>query len=157
MLYRIVSLLILLLYCSSCSFFSSDAKQHDQKLDTIVNFSKVDVSPSFIICDSLIDNDKTTCFRNTIHQEFTKNLSKHRFKVKNTIDEKINLDLLIDSKGKVSLQQIHSSKKVQEELPKLDSLLTISVCQLPKLRPAIKRGIPVTTQYQLPILIQVKE
>ena len=39
----------------------------------------------------------------------------------------------------------------------LDSLLQQSVTKLPTIYPAIKRGIPVTTAYKLPIRILLKE
>lgn len=148
---------ILLLACQSCTTFFSSEKQQHQNLDSIIDFTKVDVSPSFKVCDSLIDNEKTICFRNTLHEKLTEQLRQHNFKVHEKIDEIINVHVLIDNKGKVQLQDINTSEVVQKQLPKLDSILNISVCQLPKLRPAYKQGIPVTTQYQLPIRIVLED
>lgn len=146
------------LFCGvSCSYFSSDAKKQTQLLDTIVDFTKVDVSPSFTICDSLIDDEKTACFRKEIHNRFAEELLKHPIKITDSINEVVTVFLLIDAKGKVSLKNIQSSEVIQKEIPMLDSLLIVSVNNLPVLQPAIKRGIPVATQYQLPIKIQLKE
>lgn len=122
-----------------------------QQISTVVDFTTVDVSPSFVACDSLIDFEKRACFRKQIHQQLTNELAKHTIKVAHSIDETIYIDLLISSNGKISLLKNHLSKTIQKEVPKLDSLLKVSIAKLPKLRPAIKRGIPVTTQYQLPI------
>src|SRR5690606_26336094 len=128
-----------------------------QELDTVIDFSSVDVSPSFKVCDSIIDKKaKTDCFRNTIHQEIFNNLSKQKISAKNPISEIIQVQLEIDNKGNVSLKMIEASLLLQEAIPNLDSLITQSLLQLPTLFPAIKRGIPVTTQYQLPIQIDVK-
>jgi hypothetical protein len=41
-------------------------------------------------------------------------------------------------------------------LPSLKDILKKSVEELPAIYPAIKRGIPVTTVYKLPIRIAVK-
>ena len=43
------------------------------------------------------------------------------------------------------------------EIPTLDSILNLSIKNLPKIFPANKRGIPVTTKYRLPIRIQLKD
>lgn len=92
-----------------------------------------------------------------MHKQLTANLSENLIRVTRTIDEVVNVDLLINSEGKVSLQTVHSSKIIRTEIPALDSLLIASVNQLPILRPALKRGIPVTTQYTLPIRIFYQE
>jgi hypothetical protein len=55
------------------------------------------------------------------------------------------------------LDHIESSKSIRKILPKLDSLLKSSIGKLPKIFPANKRGIPVTSKYRLPISIQLKE
>ena len=149
--------LILLICCTSCNFFSSDKNQTQQKLDTIINFNRVDVSPSFIECKDKIDEEKTNCFRTTIHQKISKNLAQHQLKIKDSINEIITVELFISSDGKIKLSNINSSNIIQEELPILDSLLQVSVNNLPKVFPAIKKGIPVSTQYSLPIKIILQE
>lgn len=154
---RVFFLFILIVISSSCQFFNVDKKNNIQVLDTIIDFSSVDVSPSFKVCDSIIDKKaKTDCFRNTIHQEIFDNLSKQKIQIKKPISEIIQVQLEINNKGVVSLKKIETSILLQEAIPNLDSLITQSLLQLPKLFPAIKRGIPVTTQYQLPIQIDVK-
>jgi hypothetical protein len=69
----------------------------------------------------------------------------------------VYVDLLINSKGKIILETIESSQNMKILLPKLDSILRLSIDRVPNMYPAIKRGIPVTTKYRLPILIQLKE
>ena len=129
-----------------------------QLLDTIVNFSSVDTSPSFKVCDSIIDKQKkTNCFRTTIHQKIGAELQKHQFVIRDSISEIVYVDLLINSKGKIVLEAMDSSKEIKIKLPKLDSVLRVSVDKIPNVYAAIKRGIPVTTKYRLPIKIQIKQ
>jgi len=129
-----------------------------QLLDTIVNFSSVDTSPSFKVCDSIIDKQKkTNCFRTTIHQKIGAELQKHQFVIRDSISEIVYVDLLINSKGKIILEAMDSSEEIKIKLPKLDSVLRISVDKIPNVYAAIKRGIPVTTKYRLPIKIQIKQ
>ena len=129
-----------------------------QLLDTIVNFSSVDTSPSFKVCDSIIDKQKkNNCFRTTIHQKIGAELQKHQFVIRDSISEIVYVDLLINSKGKIILEAMDSSEEIKIKLPKLDSVLRISVDKIPNVYAAIKRGIPVTTKYRLPIKIQIKQ
>jgi len=159
--FKVIFSFLIVLLCSSCQFFNFNKKITLQEIDTIVNFSIVDVSPSFAICDSLIDKTKKdNCFRTSLHQIISKNLETHTFNINKEIDETILVNLLIDAQGNIFFKSIISSEIIQKEIPKLDSLLKISLQNLPQLHPAIKRGIPVATQYQLPIKIsssQIKE
>ncbi|WP_375240759.1 hypothetical protein [Polaribacter sp.] len=143
---------------TSCTNFSFSTKKQTQALDTIVNFSSVDTSPSFKVCDSLIaKEEKSNCFRNTIHNKIGEELLKHEFAVDKAVSEIVFVDLVIDSKGTILLKDIESSEAIKTSLPQLDSIILLSVNKIPKIYPAIKRGIPVTTKYRLPILIELKE
>jgi hypothetical protein len=158
MFLRVVIFIMLLFFCTSCDRFSFEKNKNAQVLDTIVDFSSIDVSPSFKVCDSIIDkNKKTTCFRTTIHQKITEGLKEVSFEVKKPIDETIDVLLSITSKGKITIASMAIPKKLKKELPELDSLFRLSVHNLPIIYPAIKRGIPVNTQYQLPIRLLLKE
>ena len=158
MFLRNLSFLLLIIFFTSCDKFSFTKTTTAAKLDTIVDFTSVDTFPSFKECDSIIDKTKkATCFRDTIHQKLREQLQKHSFTVKDSIDETIFVDVLINTKGKVILEKIKSTENLKNQLSNLDSILKVCVGNLPLIYPAIKRGIPVTTQYQLPIRIQLKE
>ena len=160
MFLRVYSFLVVILFCASCTYFSSTQNNIStaNSLDTIVDFSSIDVSPSFSVCDSLLEKTKkTNCFRTTIHQLITKNISDNPLTSEDFIDEIITVYLFINSKGTIVFKELQSSEKIKNNFPKLDSLLKISVESLPKIYPATKRGIPVTTQYELPIRIKLKE
>ena len=149
---------LVICFFTSCDKFSFSKKTQNIKLDTIVNFSSVDTFPSFKVCDSIINKEKkTACFRSNIHQKIGEELRKYQFIIKDSIDEIVYVDLIINSKGEFILDSIESSQNIKTQLPKLDSLLKVSIQNLPVILPANKMGIPVTTKYQLPIRIQLKE
>ena len=157
MFLRVFSLFFFLLLITSCDHLSFSKIKKNQVLDTLVNFSSVDTSPSFKVCDSIIDKQKKSdCFRTTIHQKIGMELHKHEFSLKNPISEIVYVDLLINSKGKIILETIESSENMKIQLPKLAAILKVSVASIPSIYPAIKRGIPVTTKYRLPIKIELK-
>ena len=158
MFLRIFTFIILLFSITSCDKLSFLKSEKIQALDTIVNFSSVDTSPSFKECDSIIDkHQKSNCFRTTIHQKIGAELQKHQFIIRDSISEIVYVDLLINSKGKIVIEAMASSEEIRIQLPELDSVLRISVDKIPNVYAAIKRGIPVTTKYRLPIKIQLKQ
>ena len=158
MRFRVISLFLLILVGTSCEYFNLNKKSHLQEVDTIIDFSSVDVYPTFEACKSYIDKTKkTNCFRNTIHKHISESLAKHKLEVKKPVNETIQVAVLITNKGKVSVQKITSSAILKKEIPTIDSLITLSLEDLPKLFPATKRGIPVTTQYLIPIQINVNK
>ena len=158
MFLRVFSFLILLIFCTSCDKFPFSKKNQLPDLDTIINFNEVDFLPSFAVCDSLVEKDaKSACFRTNIHQKIGEELQKKVLTIKDSVDEIVIVHLLIDAKGILKLEQIEASEVIMEQLPTLDSLLAISIQNISKIYPAIKRGIPVKTKYILPIRVQFKE
>lgn len=153
---RVISLLFLVIISTSCKYFSLNNKLQLQEVDTIIDFSSVDVFPTFEGCKNFIDKaKKTDCFRNTIHKHISESLAKNDIEVKNPVKETIDVVVLINNKGKVAIKKITTSAILKKEIPAIDSLITASLQSLPALLPATKRGIPVATQYQIPIQINV--
>ncbi len=155
---RVLTLFVGLLLFTSCDKLPFSKKVTLQAVDTIVDFTSVDTYPSFKICDSIINKkEQQDCFRTTIHKKIGEELQKHQLTSKDSIDETIFVDLIISNKGTIVFKEIHSSNEIKNQLPILDSLLQQSVTKLPTIYPAIKRGIPVTTAYKLPIRILLQE
>ncbi|MFK8058857.1 MAG: hypothetical protein AB8B78_02095 [Polaribacter sp.] len=146
-----------MIFCiTSCDKFSFQKNTQNKIIDTIVDFSSVDTYPSFKVCDSLIDKQKkAACFRKTIHQKIGVKLQEFSFTIKDSIDKFVYVDVLINDKGVFFLDTILSSEKIRKEIPELDSLLKVSIQNLPTIFPAHKMGIPVTTKYRLPIKIKL--
>ena len=158
MFLRIFSLFLLFLLITSCDNFSFSKNKNLQAVDTIVDYTSVDFSPSFKVCDTIIDkNQKYLCFRNTIHQKINKELLQNPLEARDSISEIIFIDLLINSKGMISFKKIELTDNLKKQLPELDSVIQNSIEKLPIIKPATKRGIPVNTKYRLPIKIQIRE
>ncbi len=142
--------LLLLLIMQSCEYFITP-----KPAPILIDFSKVDSSPSFEECKLLIDDERTQCFRNTIHKKLTTALTKHSLTVKQAVNETVQLQLIISAKGEITVKDLTLSKQLTAEIPKIDSLLRSNVDNLPKVSPAKKQGIPVATQYTMLIKIMV--
>ena len=155
---RVFSLLLLMIIFTSCDKLPFIKKEPIQVIDTIVDYTAVDTFPSFKECDSIIDNTKkATCFRYTIHHKIGEELQKQKLAIKDSIDETVLVDLLINTDGKIIFEKLQASENITKELPELDSLLRVSVANLPTVFPAIKKRYKVATKYQLPIRIYLKK
>ena len=121
-----------------------------------IDYSSVDSSPSFKVCDSIIDKaKKTICFRTTIREEISKSLAKYSIKVKKPVDETIVVTITIQSNKQVKLSKLEASDSLLLEISDLKEMIEKSIDELPEIYPAIKRSIPVTTEYKLPIRIKL--
>ena len=128
MRFRVLSLFLIILIGTSCEFFSLKNKSQLQEIDTIIDFSSVDVFPTFDACKSFIDKEKKTdCFIETIHQHISKNLAKTKIEVKNPVNETVNVVVFINNKGNVSIKKITTSTVLKTEIPEIDSLITASL------------------------------
>jgi len=151
---KIISCIFALIFCFACEEKSEKSKFQNSSFHTVVNFSTVDTSPVFKNCEKLLDDEKTECFRLTMQEKFVEVLSEKSFVTKESIEETITVILLITKDGKVKMKAIESSEIIQNQLPELSTIIEDIIATMPKLYPATKRGIPVATEYQLPINIQ---
>ncbi|MFD2566393.1 hypothetical protein [Pseudotenacibaculum haliotis] len=118
--------------------------------------TSVDTPPSFEACNSIIDKEeKTNCFRNIIHKEISSSLEKQHIKVKKKVDETIQVVITIHADHKITLKSVEASEHMIQQIPNLKKMIEKSIDDLPKIYAAIKRGIPVTTEYTLPIRIKL--
>ncbi|UMB60381.1 hypothetical protein MHL31_15020 [Lutibacter sp. A80] len=140
----------------SCSYFEKKyQKQEVQVVDTIVDFSSIDSFPLFPECDSIPSEDKRQiCSQIKLSEHIYASLKAHQFITENSINDTILVKLEVAKNGKVSLVNIQSSLFIQQEIPELDSLITDGIDKLPNLKPGIKRGIPVKTAFNLPVILK---
>lgn len=144
-------------FFSACKNTSSNKDARKVSDNNSINFSTVDTSPSFKKCENFLDQEKTDCFRITIQEKFTQYLEEYSFITEESIEETIDVVLHIDRIGNMKIKEIKYSKEISLQLPNLTKDLSSIVAKMPKLLPATKRGIPVATEYQLPIHIKTSD
>ena len=113
-----------MLLCFSCDYFSFEKNKNEDKLDMNIDYSSVDSSPSFKVCDSIIDKaKKTICFRTTIREEISKSLAKYSIKVKKPVDETIVVTITIQSNKQVKLSKLEASDSLLLEISDLKEMI----------------------------------
>lgn len=66
----------------------------------------------------------------------------------------IKVNFEVGSNGQLSILEIKMDTLLQKEFPDLEMWILQSIDSLKPLAPAYKRGIPVTTQFTLPVIIK---
>lgn len=152
--------LFILLICSflvlSCSYIEKNTKRAPiQKIDTIIDFNNVDAYPLFPNCADIPSREKQQiCFQIEMSRHIYASLKEFQLSVKDSVNDTILVKLKIDASGKTTLSNIKISDKTRELLPQFDSILRVGLLNLPTLQPAIKRAMPVTTEFTLPIVLK---
>jgi hypothetical protein len=158
MIRRAIGIFLLLLFLISCDYLSPATTAENselQVLDTVIDYTKVDVYPIFSDCENFAENDnQKKCFEVSLIEKLTELLHKNELKVKERVNDTALIDLLIDQTGKASVVNINSPEIITNQLPTLDSIIRQSVSALPTMKPAIKKGIFVRSQYRLAIVVK---
>ena len=159
MIRQTIGLFFIVVTLNSCQWFGSNktvSSSSDLKLiDTIIDFTKVDVYPIFSDCENYAENDnQKECFETSLIDKLTDSFSEHALTVKKKVNEKTSVDILIDQSGKAFTVAINSPEIIHEQLPTLDSIIRQSILDLPTMKPAVKRGIFVKSQYRLVVVVK---
>ncbi|MDP2088823.1 MAG: hypothetical protein Q8J84_05425 [Flavobacteriaceae bacterium] len=153
---KIFFLPILLMFITSCEYlsFKKPTQVAIPKMDSI-DYSKIDDFPVFPECDSIPSQDKQRiCFQMEMSKYIYLTLSQLKINTKSAFNDTIIVKIVVDNLGKTKLSSIQKTANVTQNLPKLDSIISSGLQNLPTLQPAIKRGIPVSAEFSLPIIIK---
>lgn len=123
-----------------------------------INWKEVDEYPSIIDCEKLTDpNQKKQCFFEflaaTIQQKLSVDTLRVLFPKLDTIEVKVT----VNPDASMQFEPQFPKDTVAYDTIKIDSILRLKLVDFPKVNPAIKRGIPVKTQFILPVIIKTEK
>ena len=155
-----ICVFMLVLMLASCEYFNvkktSSEAILEEELQTF-NWNDVDEYPTFSICDSLTTKqEKKRCFGTHLTNEILNFLQGEDITVTQDVNDTINLKFQISEKGKLSLLDFEVDSLTIEEIPNIKILIHESLMALPQVFPAIKRAQQVKTEFELPIIINVR-
>jgi len=153
----IVLLLVSLISCADFFEKTPNISENKISLDSI-NFNLIDAYPLLPECRHLESRAKQKeCFYFQLSNKIKSSLIKNSFQLPNTIQDTVLVKIQVNSKGNISVSSIFLSDEIKENIPVLDSLIKHSVSQIQQMQPAIKSGIPITSEFTLPIVINSQE
>ncbi|MCK5815917.1 MAG: hypothetical protein KAH07_08230 [Flavobacteriaceae bacterium] len=154
MLQRLFLVLILGSSLVSCEFFQKKQIGGSQLIDTIIDFNSVDMFPLFPDCEGMASQEKQrVCTQIKLSEHLFVSLQEAEIVTLRRINDTVYLKLKVNELGEISLVDIKTTAKLNQQIPKIDSLILDGVQKLPNLKPAIKRGIPVATELTLSIVV----
>ena len=150
---------ICVLMLTSCEYFNVKKTTSEailtEELQTF-NWKNVDQYPTFANCDSSkTRSESISCFQNTLVNHINSYLQKEIIVVTQDVTDTLQLEFQVSRLGKLSLKEAKIDSVTLVEIPNIKSLIHESLDSLPKIFPAIKRGQQVTTEFNLPIIINV--
>ncbi|WP_291128398.1 hypothetical protein [Flavobacterium sp. UBA7682] len=150
--------LFLLTLCISCQYLEKKVPSEQELLDKQmqeINWKEVDEYPSVGDCEKLTDaNQRKQCFFDfltaTIEQKLAIDTLATMFPKLDTIEVRVTVlpDATLEFKPEFP------KDSVAYDTIKIDSILRARLIDFPKVNPALKRGIPVKTQFVLPVIIK---
>ncbi|MCL5126842.1 hypothetical protein [Algibacter sp. L4_22] len=156
---QICVFLSVLMLCS-CEYFNVKKTSSEailkEELQTF-NWSDVDAYPSFSECDSIeTKTDRKSCFESVLTLHIWEFLKQEKIVVTHDISDTIILSFRVSETGDLKLRNAKIDSLTRHEIPEIESLLYKSLDGLPQVFPANKRGQQVKTEFELPIIINIK-
>ena len=156
---RKFTIFFLFLIFVSCEYLGlQKANKEDlvQKEMESINWNDVDKYPLFDNCDETASKIlQKECFQNTLTNHILNSISENQIEVHENINEIVHVQLLISNEGVVSILEIEKSDLITKQIPQLNRYIATSIQSLPVIYPALKRDIPVSTKFNLPIVLKV--
>lgn len=156
-----LSLGLLALWLTSCNWQKSadsiTKEIVDAELKTI-NWNELDQFPLFDSCDETAS--KTTqqeCFQTNLNLHLAMGLQDYEIRSSVPFTDTILLDFKVDNKGILTVLSISNHDAILAENPNFNQIVDSCLRALPKLHPALKRGIPVAAQFRVPLVIQAND
>jgi len=155
---RLLPVILCLCALVGCKDFQtkklSSEKLVQDELKTI-DWKSLDTYPSYDSCDDYSTKVlRKKCFEKETSKHIYRSLSEHKVTLKDSVHEKIELTIAISAKGKPSLDKAVIPKALKNEIPDIREWLEGAVTGLPKIYPAEKRGVPVSSKFKLPLVIE---
>lgn len=155
---KIFAILLCCTLLGACRFIDQQIPSEEEllkkELETI-NWGEVDEYPSVASCDSVATKEeKKQCFFQYLTELIQMKLSADTLAVRypqlDTIDVKVTV--LPNATLEFEPQLTDS---IPTEHAEIDSIIKSRLVDFPEIHPALKRGIPVKTQFVLPVVLDI--
>ncbi|MEC5164384.1 hypothetical protein RCH18_000100 [Flavobacterium sp. PL11] len=128
-----------------------------QKELKAINWKEVDEYPSVAGCDKIEDKaQRKQCFFTVLTQLIQEKLNIDTLSLLYPKLDTIEVKVTIFPNATMQFEPQFPNDSLNYDRIKIDSILKVRLVNFPKVNPAIKRGIPVKTQFILPVIIKVE-
>jgi hypothetical protein len=152
-------LLVFILF-NSCQYFDKQVPTEKELLEKelkTINWKEVDEYPSVVDCEKIENKtERQQCFFDILTQLIQQKLSVDTLAVLYPELDTIEVKVTVFPNATIKFEPQFPKDSVAYDKIKIDSILQARLIDFPKVNPAIKRGIPVKTQFILPVILKVE-
>lgn len=155
------SLFLVFILFNSCQYFDKQVpseKELLQKELKSINWKEVDEYPSVVDCDKIEDKkQRQQCFFEVLTQLIQEKLCNDTLAMLYPELDTIEVKVTVFPNATMKFEPQFPKDSVAYDTVKIDSILKARLVDFPKINPAIKRGLPVKTQFILPVILKVEK
>lgn len=151
---------LFLILLTSCQYFEKQLpseKELLQKELKSINWKEVDEYPSFVDCNKVDGKlERQQCFFQFLTELIQEKIQIDTLSTLYPELDTIQVKVTVFPNARIQFEPLFPQDSVAYDTVKIDSILKQRLVGFPKINPAIKRGIPVKTQFILPVIIKVE-
>ena len=155
---QFVALFILLVCGTSCDYFHKPVPSKEVLLEKelkLIDWNQVDQYPSIAECENIEDKtQRQQCFFEYLTSVIQQKLSQDTLPFTAIEIDTIIVKVTVFPDATIDFEPQFPQDSVAYNKIKIDSLLTEKLKNFPRINPALKRGIPVKTQFILPVILK---
>lgn len=155
---QLIALLLLLIFVTSCDYFHKPVPSKEVLLQQelkAIDWNQVDEYPSVVACDNIEDKkQRQQCFFEYLTVLIQQKLSQDTLPFPGIEIDTILVKVTVFPDATIDFEPQFPEDSVAYDKIKIDSVLTTKLNDFPRINPALKRGIPVKTQFILPVILK---
>jgi len=153
---QLFTTIVFLIFLTSCNyFFPKQVQKNKNNTNAVIDFTTIDAFPLFPKCQNIPSREKQKiCFQIKMAEHINSLLKNSNLKTKTAQTDTLVVTLKVLQSGKTQFVKVISKSNNEAFEKLLDSVLKSVANKIPMLQPAIKHGMPVTTQFELPVIIK---
>jgi len=155
-----IAFLFLVIFLASCQYFDKQVPDEDELLQQRlkeIDWKKVSSYPSLAECDVITDKAlKKECFFSTMTRLIQEKLGVDTIAMLYPEIDTIQVKVTVFPDATLQFEPQIPQDSVRYDVVKIDSILKARLVDFPKIEPAQKEGVPVKSQFILPVILDVK-
>lgn len=156
-----IAALFLILLIGSCQYFDRQVPDEDKLLQqrlNEINWKEVSTYPSIAECEGILDKEqKKECFFSSMTRLLQEKLDVDTLAILYPEIDTIQVKVTIYPDATLKFEPQFMQDSVAYNKIKIDSILKARLYNFPRVEPAQKEGVPVTTQFILPVILNVEQ
>lgn len=155
---QFIALFLIYICCTSCDYFCKPVPSKEILLENelkSIDWNQVDQYPSIVECENIEDkSQRQQCFFEYLTSIIQQKLSQDTLPFRGVNMDTITVKVTVFPDATIDFEPQFPKDSVAYDIIKIDSLLTEKLKDFPRINPALKRGIPVKTQFILPVILK---